>query len=59
MNEDMTIKQRLALAGYEVRRIEKDGEFRGVEILKDGVRAHKTPYASADLGLELCEKAGV
>ena len=59
MNENLTIKQRLALAGYEVRRIEKDGKFQGVEILKDGVRVHDTPYASADLAVELCVKAGV
>lgn len=56
--EEKPIKQRLADAGYQVKRIETDGEYRGVEIQKDGERVHKTPRASVDLALELCEQAG-
>ncbi len=58
-NESLTIKQRLAIAGYEVKRIENDGKFCGVEILKDGIRAHKTPLASVELAIEICEREGV
>lgn len=56
--EEKPIKQRLADAGYQVKRIETDGKYRGVEIQKDGKRVHKTPRASVDLALELCEQAG-
>lgn len=55
---DKPIKERLAAAGYQVKRIEAAGEYRGVEIQKDGKRVHKTPRASVDLALELCEQAG-
>lgn len=52
------IKERLADAGYQVKRIETDGKYRGVEIQKDGKRVHKTPRASVALAIELCEQAG-
>jgi len=55
---DIPLKTRLASAGYEVRRVEIDGIFRGVQIWKDEEMAHKTHYGSFELGIELCEAAG-
>jgi hypothetical protein len=59
MNKDKTIKERLKMAGYDVVRVEIDGRFRGIKIVKNGITAHKTPLASVDLAIEICEKEGV
>lgn len=53
------LKDRLRNAGYEVVRVYDDkGKFKGASYYKDGIIAHKTPLASYELGLEICEAAG-
>lgn len=57
--QEETIKQRLEGAGYAVERVEREGRFLGVQITKDGQRAHAEPYASVAKAIELCELEGV
>jgi hypothetical protein len=49
-----TLHEALLAAGYTAERVTRvDGEFRGMRILRDGMRAHETPLASAELGWEI------
>lgn len=53
---DRTLKQALTENGFTFERIERDGEFKGMRILKDGVQVHDTIYASPELGWEIVHK---
>ena len=57
MNAEST-KQALTRLGYTAERVDIDGTFKGMRILKDGRPVHKTPYASVDHAVELIEAGG-
>lgn len=56
---ELSIKQRLALAGIVVERIIIDGQFAGVKLMKNGVQCHTAPRASIEYGISLCGFLGV
>jgi hypothetical protein len=57
--DSLSIKQRLERLGYTVERIEHDGKFMGMRVLKDGVCIHPdTPRFHVDGAEELCISLG-
>lgn len=50
---ERTLKQALIDNGFTFERVERDGKFKGMRILKNGEQVHETPYASAEFGWEL------
>jgi len=52
-----SLKARLIKVGFDVKRVEEGGRLLGMQVFKDGIKAHSTRFAGYDKGLEICEAA--
>lgn len=60
MNEHLSLKERLALAGVKVERVYNDkGVYLGVRLVKNGHQLHTEPRANYEYGLKIAGFFGV